>query len=116
LTEPEMTLEVAEKITQAGPWGQDFPEPIFDGEFSIVRFRSVGDKHIKMVVKPDGSQRVIDAIAFNAESCGWRDGLSRIRMAYTLEINDYQGYRNPQLVVRYLQTAESSTGACVSVS
>ncbi len=116
LVESEMTLEVAEQIAQAGPWGQNFPEPVFDGLFRIVQYRGVSGKHIKMVVRPVSSQRVIDAIVFNAEACGWREGLSRIHMAYTLEINDYQGLRNPQLVVRYLQAADSSAGNCAIVS
>ena len=31
----DFSLETAELIRQYGPWGQGFPEPVFDGYFEI---------------------------------------------------------------------------------
>ncbi len=33
LSPAEMTMEVAQLLRDAGPWGQMFPEPLFDGHF-----------------------------------------------------------------------------------
>ena len=61
----ELTLELAELIRASGPWGQAFPEPLFDGEFVLVQQRLVGEKHLKMMLTTD-SGHAVDAIAFGA--------------------------------------------------
>ena len=32
----EFSIETAEVIKSGGPWGQAFPEPVFDGEFKFL--------------------------------------------------------------------------------
>ena len=60
----ELSMELADQLRQSTPWGQGFPEPLFDGRFEVVESRVVGDTHAKLRLKPiDGSQ-VIDAICF----------------------------------------------------
>src|SRR5690606_195197 len=62
----DFNLTLVEQLRAAGPWGQHFPEPLFDGEFFLVQQRLVGEKHLKLVLTLDaGSQELIDAIAFN---------------------------------------------------
>ncbi|MEE8092927.1 MAG: single-stranded-DNA-specific exonuclease RecJ [Gammaproteobacteria bacterium] len=48
----DITAEVATLLRDAGPWGQGFPEPLFEGRFELLRQRVVGDRHLKMTVKP----------------------------------------------------------------
>ena len=56
------------------PWGQGFPEPLFDNQFVVVRQRIVGDKHLKLVLSlVDDPQQMIDAIAFNIDLDAWPD-------------------------------------------
>src|SRR3982074_2627457 len=43
----ELSLDTARVLRGAGPWGQGFPEPVFDGDFHIVDARIVGGKHLK---------------------------------------------------------------------
>src|SRR5690606_12843512 len=57
-----LSLEFAQMLRDAGPWGQHFPEPLFDGEFGVVSTRVLGGKHLKLVLEVPGSNRIVDAI------------------------------------------------------
>ena len=61
----EIALETAQALRAGGPWGQAFPEPSFDGVFSIKHARIIGERHLKMWVEVPRSGRSFDAIAFN---------------------------------------------------
>ena len=71
LAAAELTLPLAEQIRLAGPWGQSFPEPLFDGDFKIIKQRLVGEKHLKLVLSADEGRTLIDAIAFNVDLSVW---------------------------------------------
>jgi single-stranded-DNA-specific exonuclease len=105
LVPEELNLALAELLRAAGPWGQTFPEPLFDGLFEIVNQRIVGERHLKMVVKVPGYDRLIDAIAFNAAERACPHPAARARMAYKLDVNEYRGQHSAQLLVEYLETA-----------
>ena len=98
-----LSLEVAELLRNAGPWGQSFPEPVFDGRFEVLDWRIVGDKHLKMKLSPATGMAQIDAIAFNQADVAGRLSGDGLTMVYRLDVNDYRGVRRPQLVVEYLQ-------------
>jgi single-stranded-DNA-specific exonuclease len=106
LAAPEMCLDTAEHLRNGGPWGQAFPEPVFDGEFAVVEQRTLGDRHLKLWVRPDPHAAPIEAIAF-----GWlaRPGQDvpraqqRAHLVYRLDVNEYQGVRRPQLLLDYLE-------------
>lgn len=100
----ELTLSVAEILREAGPWGQSFPEPLFDGVFEILEQRLVGSKHLKMVLS--NSSRTIDAIAFNVDLNSWPNyRCSHVNIAYRMDVNEFRGKRNVQLIVEQLETA-----------
>jgi single-stranded-DNA-specific exonuclease len=101
LTAEDFSLSLAETLRAGGPWGQGFPEPLFDGCFEVLERRIVGEKHLKLVLRSDGS-RPIDAIAFHAAETpsDW----TRIRAAYRLDVNEYQGVRALQLVLEHLES------------
>lgn len=98
-----ITIEMAELLHQAGPWGQQFPEPCFDGVFEILDQRIVGSHHLKMSLSPVGHKIVIDAIAFNVDTKSWPNHHARtVHIAYKLDINHYQGRSRLQLLVEAL--------------
>lgn len=104
LSAADFCLETAEKLQAAGPWGQAFPEPLFDGEFDILQQRLLAGRHLKMLVQPTGGGQLLDAIAFNVDPQLYPDfSIKRMRMVYRLDINEYQGRRNVQLIVDTLQ-------------
>lgn len=120
VAEADMQLETAELIRSAGPWGQGFPEPSFDGVFECLAQRKLGDKHIKFVLSPvDGKipapiraglvsnqQRLaLDGIAFNVAPESMPPEQTRyLRLVYRLDVNEYRGQRQLQLIIDYFET------------
>jgi single-stranded-DNA-specific exonuclease len=103
----DITMEVAELIRAAGPWGQGFPEPVFEGNFEIVDKKIVGDNHLKLKVKTIGNSKYIDAIAFNTTHRAWPKGTTSINAVYKIDINEYMGRKTTQLIVEYLEPIQT---------
>jgi single-stranded-DNA-specific exonuclease len=103
----QFTLDLAHRLREAGPWGQRFAEPIFDGEFTLVQQRLVGGSHLKMVLAPNGFDGLlIDAIAFNIDPKQWPNlAVNRVSLAYKLDINEFRGKQTVQLLVDNLAVA-----------
>jgi single-stranded-DNA-specific exonuclease len=102
LNTQQFNLEQALELRNAGPWGQGFPAPLFDGSFKLLQQRLVGEKHLKMVVQME--DKAIDAIAFNVDIKRWPDpSVKRVYCTYRLDINEFRGKRTVQLLVEYLQ-------------
>lgn len=103
-----LNLATAETLRQGGPWGQAFPEPLFDGEFKILQQRLVGEKHLKMMVEPKLGGPLLDAIAFNVDTRYYPDlSVKTARFVYKLDINEFRGNRDVQLLVDYIEPLES---------
>ncbi len=105
LSGAELSLATAQQLRDAGPWGQEFPEPLFDGRFEILGQRVVGERHLKLTVKPPESSGRIDAIAFNTAALP--AGCRYARLAYRLDVNEYRGLVSPQLVIEHIETVPS---------
>jgi single-stranded-DNA-specific exonuclease len=105
LTAPDFSLQLAGQLRDAGPWGQHFPEPTFDGEFYLLQQKLVGANHLKMTLAVDAQgQQLIDAIAFNIDPALWPNThLQKVRAAFKLDINEFRGKSNLQLLVDYLE-------------
>ncbi|MDO6497826.1 single-stranded-DNA-specific exonuclease RecJ [Photobacterium sanguinicancri] len=99
----ELNLPTAEILRSGGPWGQQFPEPSFDGQFRLLHQKLVGGKHLKMMVEPLSGGAVIDAIAFNVDLRRWPDAsVQIIELVYRLDINEFRGNTSVQLMVEHL--------------
>ena len=100
-----MGLEMARTLREAGPWGQHFPEPVFDGEFIVHQQKLVGGRHLKLVLadaRHPGQE--LDAIWFNIDADNWpMPGLQRARLVYRLDANEFRGFVNLQLMVEHLE-------------
>jgi len=94
----ELTLETATAIENAGPWGQRFPEPLFDGLFNVLESRVVGGSHLKMIVQSIAGGEPLDAIAFNRLPEDL-PGSGAVRLLYRLGINRWRGNTEVQLMV-----------------
>jgi len=103
LEEDNYELELAELLRQSGPWGQGFPEPVFEGYFTVIQKRIVGERHLKMVVQPQDSQQIIDGIYFNAIDNPLPEVNDVVRLAYKLDVNEFRGRKSLQLMVEYLE-------------
>ena len=105
LPEEALGLATAEMLRDAAPWGQGFPEPLFDGRFELLESRIVGLDHLKLRVRSGGGRRVLDAIAFRQADRLAGAKPRHLRLAYRLGVNEYAGVRSAQLVVEYLEPA-----------
>ncbi|MEG9540390.1 DHHA1 domain-containing protein, partial [Pantoea piersonii] len=99
----EFSIQTAELLREAGPWGQAFPEPAFDGKFKLLQQRLVGERHLKVMLEPLGGGPLIDGIAFNVDTTLWPDSSVRqVELAFKLDINEYRGNRSVQLIIDHL--------------
>ncbi|MBL1273084.1 MAG: single-stranded-DNA-specific exonuclease RecJ [Oceanospirillales bacterium] len=103
LSSDELSLETAALLKRAGPWGQHFPEPLFDGEFRVVSQRIVGENHLKLVLQPVDGSGIIDAIAFNTGPEVPDYTRTGVRVVYKPDANTFRGRTNLQLLVDYLE-------------
>ena len=106
----ELTLDVARLLQQSGPWGQSFPEPLFDGCFEVRNVRILGERHLKLEVRADGHSALggasCEAIAFrhfDHDDAPHVQADSRVELAYRLDVNRFNGSERLQLVVEYLR-------------
>ncbi len=101
----EISLETARAIEEGGPWGQAFPEPVFDGEFDVVDARTVGDRHLKLWLRAAVATQPIEAIAFGYfdEPEARRPGAgSRLTLAYRLQSSSFGGTPHAELLVEHV--------------
>ncbi|MEW6165440.1 MAG: single-stranded-DNA-specific exonuclease RecJ [Pseudomonadota bacterium] len=85
------------RLLREAVWGQGFPAPLFDDEFEVVQQRLIKDKHLKLTLRK-GKAR-LDAIRFNHAA----SAPDRIRAAFRLDINEWQGEANVQLVLEHFE-------------
>ncbi|CAH1536552.1 ssDNA-specific exonuclease RecJ [Vibrio owensii] len=104
----EFSMHVAEQLRSGGPFGQAFPEPIFDGEFKVLHQKLVGEKHLKLMLEPlykgHPTNVMIDGIAFNVDLRRWPDAsVKTVRLAYKLDVNEFRGNQSLQLMIDYIE-------------
>ncbi|MGN6519309.1 MAG: DHHA1 domain-containing protein, partial [Dokdonella sp.] len=99
----EFTADNARALRYAAPWGQAFPEPAFDNVFAVETWRAVGEKHLRMQLRPERGADVVEAILFDALAAMPPPG--RVRALYQLDLNDWNGRERLQLLVRHIEPA-----------
>jgi single-stranded-DNA-specific exonuclease len=96
-------METARALRAAGPWGQGFPEPIFDGEFTVADARVVGGRHMKLMLDlRQAPHASVEAIAFGSGSDANLTRGAPIRLAYRLEVNEFRGTERVQLNCQHI--------------
>ena len=105
----ELGIDLAETLESAGPWGQGFAEPLFDGRLEVADCRVLKDRHLKLSLRAEGSARSIDAIAFNRAELPAGGRGKPLHVAYRLEVNEYRDRRAPQMVVEHMLAGDDSS-------
>jgi single-stranded-DNA-specific exonuclease len=103
----EMCIATARALKHAGPWGQAFPEPVFDGDFVVADARVVGGRHLKLSLREATAGGGYDAIAFGYADAAMNSAIevrpgASVGLAYRLEINEYNGTESVQLNCQHL--------------
>ena len=104
LRQEDFTLRFAEILQDYGPWGQQFPEPMFDGRFQVVDENILAGKYMKFTLTPENSESSIEAVAFNIDLEQWT--MQRCEVAhvvYRLDINEFRERRKLQLIIEQIE-------------
>ena len=97
------SLTLARQLRQAGPWGQAFPEPLFDNLFECASWKVMGERHLRLQLCDPRDGSVHDAVMFNAYH--GQPPPPQLRAVYELGINDWQGRETPRLLLRHIEPA-----------
>ncbi|WP_180052516.1 MULTISPECIES: single-stranded-DNA-specific exonuclease RecJ [unclassified Acinetobacter] len=96
-------IETVDLLQNLSPWGQKFPQPIFEGIFKILDYRWLKDVHLKLRVALENGQ-VVDAIAFSAIDKYKFDPMKQhVRLVYELDKNVFNGNVSLQMRIAHLE-------------
>lgn len=100
-----ISLATAKLLRSAGPWGQGFPEPVFDGVFNVVNQKLVGQKHLKLsLALPSYGGNIYEAIYFNVDLKRWpNERCKKVHIVYRLNVNEFNDRYFLQLIVEQIQ-------------
>ncbi|MEO9216151.1 MAG: single-stranded-DNA-specific exonuclease RecJ [Rhodanobacter sp.] len=98
-----VSLALARQLRHAGPWGQAFPEPLFDNLFECASWKVMGERHLRLQLRDPRDGALHDAVMFNAYH--GQPPPAQLRAAYELTINDWQGRETPRLLLRHIEPA-----------
>ncbi len=116
LAPQDFNQPLAQLLQEAGPWGQQFPEPVFDNIFEVLDQRLVGQHHLKLTLSLPASGELLDAIAFQVDTKLWPNHRVKfIHAVYKLDINTYQGRSRLQLILTDFYPQETPTSAETTV-
>ncbi len=103
LSGAEASLVLADELAAAGPWGQGFPEPAFDGEFRVVAWKVVAERHLRLTLAFDACGTRVEAMHFG----GYAGAAPPARMhaLYQLMADEWRGERRLQLLIRHFAPA-----------
>ncbi len=105
LNQQELDMQLAEILRTGGPWGQEFPEPVFHGRFQVINQRLLQDKHWKLVLQCADGEPWLDAIGFNLAQHFPDSVPANVTLAYQLDVNEYRGNRSLQLRISHMEEA-----------
>ena len=95
------SLALARQLRLAGPWGQAFPEPLFDNLFECTSWKVMAERHLRLQLRDPRDGSLHDAVMFNAYH--GQPPPPRLRAVYELGINDWQGRESPRLLLRHIE-------------
>ncbi|MEQ1445417.1 single-stranded-DNA-specific exonuclease RecJ [Acinetobacter schindleri] len=96
-------IDTVDLLHNLSPWGQKFPQPIFEGIFKVLDYRWLKEVHLKLRVALENGQ-VVDAIAFNAASKYQFDPMrDSVRLVYELDKNIFNGNVSLQMRIAHLE-------------
>ncbi|MBU2755468.1 single-stranded-DNA-specific exonuclease RecJ [Acidithiobacillus sp. CV18-2] len=106
----ELNLEMARSIQMAGPWGQGFPEPLFENDFVVMGSRKLNGGHWKLELALAGNivgNERVEAVHFldGRETGEIPEVGTRIRGRYQMGINRWKGRETLQIQLRQVMAS-----------
>lgn len=98
LPDAYLCLDFARDLEYFGPWGKDFEEPIFDGEFLVDQVTIIKNRHLKVLLRTKDNT-VVEGIKFraNAKERTMIPNI-KVKVVYTLGIDRF--FANERLVLQ----------------
>jgi single-stranded-DNA-specific exonuclease len=113
LTTDEISLELAQLLPTAAPWGQGFAEPLFHGCFNVINVRSVGQQHDHLRLTVDsGNGEHVTAMAFRQQQPDWLKIGGQVLLRYRLAVNEFRQQKTVQMIVENLLIPNLSDVSC----
>lgn len=103
LAATDFSIETSDLLRQLTPWGQAFPEPVFEGDFIVLESRLVGDIHAKLKLQPVGATKGIDAICFGYLNDHAELPVDQVRVVYRLDVNEFRERQSLQLIIQHIE-------------
>ena len=99
----ELQIDTARMLEQSGPWGQGFPEPLFEGQFEVIDARVLGEQqnHVRYRLRGGGAEVI--AMDFGGIERLQRSGA--VTVAYRLSVNRWQGNEAVNLHIQHLRSS-----------
>ena len=104
----EFSINTARQLRFVAPWGQNFPEPLFDGSFRVINHRLLGAEknHLKLTLQHPHGGLTLDGILFGIERHGLSQQdvthLQQVHIVFDMDVNEFRGNESVQLIVRHL--------------
>jgi single-stranded-DNA-specific exonuclease len=104
----DFTINMARQLRFIAPWGQNFPEPLFDGLFNVLNYRLLGaDKnHLKLTLQHPLGGPALDGILFGIERHGLLPdslmALRQVHIVFEMDVNEFRGNESVQLIIRHI--------------
>ncbi|MCB1582746.1 MAG: single-stranded-DNA-specific exonuclease RecJ [Marinicella sp.] len=98
----DLSLSVAELLQDAGPWGQSFEQPSFDGWFVIKSKKLIGENHCKLVLQTPDFLKQIDAIAFGHHPNQFTEEGHLNHLCFEMQVNEFRNRRTLQLKINQI--------------
>ena len=103
LPEPYLKdLNFALALESCGPWGQGFPEPVFDGVFYIEEARVLANRHVRFRLRSDNT--VFSAIRFRASvyEKNLLPGIE-VKAAFSVGVDRYFANERVEIKIEYIE-------------
>ena len=97
-----LTASFADLLDLSGPWGQGFPMPMFQNTFRVLDAVVLKEKHLRLDLEDERDGSFVKGIYFFSPIL--ENFPTRVRVTYELSVNVWRQYRNPQLMIRHLET------------
>ena len=101
LAAQDYDLELARQLRYAGPWGQAFPEPLFDDEFRVLDWKRMGETHLRLTLQHAQRREPLEAVMFGGYA--GTPPPARLRAAFELAIDDWNGRERLRLLLRHIE-------------
>ncbi|HEU0195923.1 MAG TPA: single-stranded-DNA-specific exonuclease RecJ [Nevskiaceae bacterium] len=101
LSETELALPTAQALEAAGPFGQGFAPPLFDGRFEVVDVRPVGadGRHVRYRLRSGSTE--VTAVHFDGAETAVPSGV--VEIVYELLVNRFHDAENAELRIHDLR-------------